>query len=109
MGMISPKRSTSTVSMPVAIPTAKLPKSSAASTAERAEAEMFTTLFPISMAESALLGFSSTLSASAARPPGFSSASVRSLIFFTVVKAVSAEEKKAESRRSINNMQDSMI
>ena len=55
------------VSIPVAIPTATLPNSSEASTVESAEAEMFTTLFPIRMVESILPGFSSILRTRAAR------------------------------------------
>ena len=61
----------------------------------REEADKFTMLFPISIAESIFFGRSTTLrTLTALLSP--SSAMVLSLILLTVVRAVSADEKNAD-------------
>ena len=101
-GVISPKIKMSNVRIPVAIPAPTLPKMSIARVVARDEAERFTMLFPINIAESIFLGRPTTLRAIAAFLL-LSSAMVFSLILLTVVRAVSADEKKAERANKTNN------
>ena len=102
-GEISPKIKIKIVSIPVAIPAPRLPKRRIAREVVRLDAERFTMLFPIRIAlnilpESAVIF--KTLAAF-----GFpSSANVRIRIWFTVVSAVSAEEKKAGSSNNRNKI-----
>ena len=67
----------------------------------REDADRFTTLFPIRMALRSWVGFSINLKTSPAFFT-FSSAMDCIRILFTVVKQVSADEKKAESTNRIN-------
>lgn len=101
-GVISPNIRIRSVRMPVASPTLRLPKRLIASVVDSEEADRFTTLFPIRMQDSIFSWASSTLSTVAARlfP---ASESVRIRTRFTVVRAVSAEEKKPDSRIRISN------
>ena len=91
-GVISPNTRTSRVITPVTMPTALLPKNRMASVVARDEAEIFTILFPTRIAPSIRAGSSRTFrSVCALRSP--SSASMRMRTLFTVVSAVSADEK----------------
>ena len=85
--------------VPVAIPAPKLPKYLIASEVASEEAERLTILFPIRIAESIFPESSVTRRTLSARLSP-DSARVRIRILLTVVKAVSAEEKKAESIKS---------
>lgn len=91
------------VKIPVAIPAPLLPSSFVATTVAIEDAEIFTMLFPIkivlkSFGESAV-NFSTRL---ARLLPV--SAKLRILILLMVVKAVSADEKKAESAIKITRL-----
>ena len=99
-GVTSPKINIRKVRIPVAIPAPALPKKWIASDVETEEADRFTMLLPIKMAESILPGSSVMRSTRAARlfPD---SARVRIRILLTVVSAVSAEEKNAERNNKI--------
>ncbi len=99
-GVISPNININNVRIPVAIPAPTLPNMSIARVVAREEADRFTMLFPINIADSIFLGRVTTFKTLAAflLP---SSAMVFSLILFTVVSAVSADEKNAE--RTNNN------
>jgi hypothetical protein len=91
-GVISPKIRIRNVRIPVAIPAPKLPKAFIAILVAREEADKFTMLFPIRIAESILLFWSVMRSTKAARlSPAF--ARVFIFIRLTVVSAVSADEK----------------
>ena len=100
LGSISPKISTKTVITSVATPTLPLPRYLVKSTVARAEESIFTTLFPISMAVSALSKLSHIYMAFCALlfP---SSASFLSLILLQAEKAVSVAEQIADIARSI--------
>ena len=103
--MISPNKSTTTVNIPVAIPTARLIL--IANVVASADAEIFTILFPIRIALSIFPYLSSTFIAVwALLSP--SSASVLRRTLLTVVKAVSAEEKKPDKNNKINNANNCM-
>ena len=83
------------------IPTLPLPKQRMASRVAREDAEMLTILFPIKIAESILPECSCTF----VRVIAFvfpSSTNDRIFILFTVVREVSADEKKAERPSSRN-------
>ena len=97
-GVISPKSSTKRVNTPVAAPTAWLPNTSVTSTVSMEDAERLTTLFPIRMAPSILLWSLLAFKTQAAALSPLS-ARFRIRIRFTVVRAVSEEEKNAESTR----------
>ena len=84
------------VRIPVEIPTNLLPNNSVVNVVARAEAEILTMLFPIKIVLKSLPGFSVTCKTFAALLLP-SSANVFSLILLTVVRAVSDEEKNAES------------
>ena len=100
-GETSPKISMRNVSIPVATPAPTLPNSLMASDVVSDDAERFTMLLPIRMAESIFGEFSVTLSTfSAFLLPA--SARVLMRILFTVVRAVSEDEKNAESANNIN-------
>ncbi|CCY52966.1 uncharacterized protein BN781_01370 [Coprococcus sp. CAG:782] len=96
-GVISPNIRISRVSIPVEIPTAALPNTLVVRVVARDDAEMFTMLFPIKMVLISFALFSVTLRTLAARllPE---SAIERRAYLFTVVSAVSADEKKADRR-----------
>ena len=94
-GEISPKIKINSVRIPVAIPAPTLPHKSRAREVAMEDAERLTILFPIKIALNILPESSVTLSTHAARE--FPS-SARERIRFTVVSAVSAEEKNAESK-----------
>jgi hypothetical protein len=72
-----------------------------ASAVAKEDAERFTILLPIKIADSIFLGVDTTFKTLAAflLP---SSAMVFNLILFTVVSAVSADEKKADSASNTN-------
>ena len=100
-GVISPKIKINSVIIPVAIATPEPPNSNEYTiVVVNAEAERFTMLFPIRIALSNFEGFSVILITVFARlfP---SSAKERILILFTVVKHVSADEKKADNNNKI--------
>ena len=96
-GEISPKIKINSVRIPVAIPAPTLPHKSRAREVAMEDAERLTILFPIKIALNILPESSVTLSTHAAREFP-SSARERIRIRFTVVSAVSAEEKNAESK-----------
>ena len=96
-GEISPKIKINSVRIPVAIPAPTLPHKSRAREVAMEDAERLTILFPIKIALNILPESSVTLSTRAAREFP-SSARERIRIRFTVVSAVSAEEKNAESK-----------
>ena len=99
LGKISPKISTSTVMTTVARPTLPFPNFSVKSTVASEDEEMFTTLFPTSIAVSALSKLSHMFIAFFADlfP---SSASFLSLILLHEENAVSVAEQIADSIRS---------
>ena len=100
LGEISPKISTSIVNKPVVTPVKLLPKIFIVSAVASAEAEIFTMLLPIRIALNILPEFSFILATvTALLLP--SSIKERILILFTVVNAVSAEEKKADKANRI--------
>ena len=102
-GVISPKIRIRIVMIPVAIATAVAPSLKLyAIVVVNEDAERFTMLFPIRMALSIFDELSVTLITIFARlfP---SSAKERILILFTVVKLVSADEKKADKNNKIIN------
>ncbi len=81
--------------MPVAIPTTLLPNSSMVRAVIMEDADRFTILLPTSTVLSILPGFSITrVRISASLFPASARVLIRSL--FTVVRAVSAEEKNAD-------------
>ena len=102
-GVISPKISINTVNIPVAIPAPILVLPSnpirwqiwKAYAVEREEADRFTMLLQINTALSILEGSSTNFKTRLAALL-FSSAKARIRILFTVVNAVSADEKKAD-------------
>ena len=96
-GMISPKIKTTKVNTPVPTPTATLPNRFVIRMVIREDAEMFTMLLPIKIALSSLLGFSTSFNTRAALRT-LSSARFRKRILLTVVRAVSLDEKNADSR-----------
>ena len=99
-GDTSPKISIRKVRIPVATPAATLPNIEMASDVVSDDAERFTILFPIRMADNIFEEFSvifKTLSAFLL--PASDNVLIR--IRFTVVRAVSADEKNAESANSI--------
>ena len=102
-GEISPKIRISTVRIPVAIPAPALPKTCMARVVAREDAVRLTTLLPIRIALSIFAESSVILSTRAARlfP---SSASDRIRMRFTVVSAVSDEEKKADRASRMTRM-----
>ncbi len=97
--MISPKMRIKKVRIPVAIPAPTLPRSLIAMEVAREEAERFTILFPIKIVLKSLPGLSMSFNTVSAL---LSPSSLKALILcrFTVVNAVSAEEKKAERQSS---------
>ena len=96
-GLTSPNIKMRKVRIPVAIPAPALPKNFVARVVARDDADRLTMLLPIRMAESILPESSVTLSTLSARLLPASD-KVRRRILFTVVSAVSADEKNAESR-----------
>jgi hypothetical protein len=99
LGVISPKIRIKKVKIPVATPAPTLPKSFVAKVVARDDADRFTTLLPIRIADSILSLFSMTSRTRSARLfPDF--AMVFILISDTVVRAVSEPEKKLDR---INN------
>ena len=94
-GEISPKIRINKVSSPVAIPAPTLPSNRIASVVARDDADRFTTLFPINIADSIFAESSVTRRTHCARVSP-SSAIVFILILLTVVSAVSADEKNAD-------------
>ena len=101
-GEISPKIKISSVRIPVAIPAPTLPQRLMASDVARDDADRFTILLPIKIALSILPELSVMRSTHAALLSP-SSASARIRIRFAVVRAVSAEEKKADKQSRITN------
>ena len=101
-GEISPKIKISSVRIPVAIPAPTLPQRLMASDVARDDADRFTILLPIKIALSILPELSVMRSTHAALLSP-SSASARMRIRFAVVRAVSAEEKKADKQSRITN------
>ena len=101
-GEISPKIKISSVRIPVAIPAPTLPQRLMASDVARDDADRFTILLPIKIALSILPELSVMRSTHAALLSP-SSASARMRIRFAVVRAVSAEEKKADKLSRITN------
>lgn len=98
-GDTSPNIRISRVSIPVAIPAPMLPRSLTARVVARDDADRFTMLFPISIAESIFAESSVTQrTLSALLSPA--SDRVRMRILLTVVSAVSADEKNAENSKS---------
>ena len=102
LGEISPKIKISSVRIPVAIPAPTFPQSLMASDVARDDADRFTILLPIKIALSILPELSVMRSTHAALLSP-SSASARIRIRFAVVRAVSAEEKKADKQSRITN------
>ena len=101
-GVISPKIKINKVIMPVATPAPVFPSKSIARTVAMEEVEIFTILLPIRIAPSIFPEFSITFpSVTAFLLP--SSIRVRTRIRFTVVKAVSAQEKKADKKIRTNS------
>ena len=100
--MISPKSKTKMVKRPVAIPTAALPQMEMVKVVAREVAEILTILFPIKIVLNILLElFRTFCKRKALLLP--SSHKVLMRIRFTVVSAVSAEEKNADKAiRTIN-------
>ncbi len=96
LGEISPKISTSTVRIPVAIPAPALPKIFVARVVAREAEDRFTMLLPIRMALS-ILPESSVISSTFFARLLPSSAMLLRRILLEVVKAVSAEEKNADN------------
>ena len=101
-GEISPKIKISSVRIPVARPAPTFPQSLMASDVARDDADRFTILLPIKIALSILPELSVMRSTHAALLSP-SSASARIRIRFAVVRAVSAEEKKADKQSRITN------
>ena len=101
-GEISPKIKISSVRIPVAIPAPTFPQRLMASDVARDDADRFTILLPIKIALSILPELSVMRSTHAALLSP-SSASARMRIRFAVVRAVSAEEKKADKQSRITN------
>jgi hypothetical protein len=100
-GVTSPKISTRNVKTPVAIPAPTLPKCFIAKAVAMEEADRLTILLPMRIAESIFPeSFVTRSTLSAFLFPD--SDRVRIRILFTVVSAVSADEKNAES--SSNNI-----
>ena len=104
-GVTSPKIRITIVSTPVAIPEPISQKMSIARIVARDDAKIFTILFPIRIAESILPLSLVTFNTFAARLSPFS-AMFFMRILFTVVSAVSDDEKNAEKntiKRIVNN------
>ena len=101
-GEISPKIKISSVRIPVAIPAPTFPQSLMASDVARDDADRFTILLPIKIALS-ILPELSVMRGTHAALLSPSSASARIRIRFAVVRAVSAEEKKADKQSRITN------
>ena len=101
--MISPKRRTISVRAPVAIPTAELPNAFVTNVVVREDADMLTMLFPIRIVLISLLEFSVTLRTREARLLPLSARDLSENLL-TVVSAVSAEEKNADSAISTTRM-----
>lgn len=99
-GVTSPKISIKNVRIPVAIPAPVFPKRWMARDVEMEDAERFTILFPIRMADNIFPGFPVTCNTRAARLSPLS-ARVRIRIWFTVVRAVSDDEKNADRHSRI--------
>ena len=95
LGVISPNISTSNVSTPEPMLTAKFPHLFCTKMVVRDEAAMFTMLFPIRIALSILSGFSFSFNTSIAFLLPLSAKDL-SLMALTVVRAVSEDEKKAD-------------
>ena len=105
--MISPKIKTNRVIIPVATPAPVFPSRSIASTVAMEEEEIFTILLPIKIALSILPESSITFpSVIAFLLP--SSIMERIRIRFTVVNAVSEQEKKADKKRRNNKTKKRM-
>ena len=94
-GEISPKIRIRKVKIPVAIPAPMLPQRLTAKVVAREDAERFTMLFPIKMALNNLPE-SSVIARTCFARLSPASARERRRILFTVVSAVSAEEKNAD-------------
>ena len=109
-GVISPKIRIKKVIIPVAAPTISFPNSLDDKRVVKEEAYIFTMLFPIRIAPSILPGSPVTFRTMAARESP-ASANVLMRILFTVVRAVSDDEKNAERAtkiRIINNCMASL-
>ena len=107
LGVISPNTSMSKVNTPVATPTALFPKIFMVRVVKREDADRFTILFPMRIALSILLCCSITFDKTTA----FSipdSARVLTLILFTVVSAVSDDEKNADNANKIIKISNCM-
>ena len=104
-GTISPKIRITTVRIPVAIPTESL--IFIATIVIRDDAVRFTMLLPIRIALS-ILPYLSSMSIAVCACLFPSSARALSLTLFTVVRAVSAEEKKADKNTRISNENNCM-
>jgi hypothetical protein len=111
LGTTSPKTSTRSVSIPVARPTNRLPKNFVLSIVASADADIFTTLFPIRIVDKSFEEFSLILITRAAflalLPP--SSITVFSLFMLTVVSAVSADEKKPDNTSKTASIHEAKI
>ena len=101
--MISPNTSIRNVNIPVAIPTRLLPNIFNVSVVDSAEAERFTILFPIKIAESILSVFAVISKTFSALLSPFS-AKFLILNLFEVMRAVSADEKNAEADNNNTKM-----
>ena len=102
-GVISPKRRTTSVRIPVAIPTAALPKAFVTKVVVRDDADILTMLLPIRIVLISLLEFSVTFRTLDALLLPLSARDLRENLL-TVVRAVSAEEKNADSATSTTKM-----
>ena len=98
-GEISPKIRIKNVRIPVAIPAPTLPSSRMARVVAREDADRFTILLPIRIADNILLESFVIFKTHSARASP-SSANDLILILLTVVNAVSAEEKNADNSNS---------
>ena len=102
-GVISPNTSIRNVKTPVATPTRLLPNIFSVSVVDSAEAERFTILFPIKIAESILSVFAVISKTFSALLSPFS-AKFLILNLFEVMRAVSADEKNAEADNNNTKM-----
>ena len=107
LGVISPKTRISRVRTPVAIPIALFPKTFMVKVVSRDDADRLTILLPIKIALNILLCCSITFDRTTARSTP-DSARVRTLILFTVVRAVSDDEKNADNANNITNTSNCM-
>ena len=102
-GVISPNTSIRNVKTPVATPTRLLPNTFNVRVVDRADADRFTILFPIKIAESILSVFAVISKTFSALLSPFS-AKFLILNLFEVMRAVSADEKNAEADNNNTKM-----